>query len=87
MADGYSELDVKKLQTHEGVAELNRMLRFLYSAVNVNGDLPCDINGYGSPLNVVAAKVGTTYRRLDGGTNTTFYIKESGTDASGWIPK
>lgn len=87
MAEGYSELDEKKLATHEGVAELNRMLRFLYSVVNVNGELPCDINGYGSPLNVIAAKVGTTYRRLDGGASTSFYVKESGTDASGWVAK
>lgn len=84
MAEGFSELDQEKLKTHEGVAELNRMLRFLYSAVNSNGDLPCDLSGYGSPLNVVAAKVGSTYRRLDGGAGTSFYVKESASDASGW---
>jgi len=87
MADGFFELDVEKLKTQEGVAELNRMLRFLYSAVNTNGDLPCDLSGYGSPLNLVAAKVGTTYRRLDGGANTSFYVKESGEDGSGWTAK
>lgn len=87
MADGFTELDHNKLQTHEGVAELNRMLRFLYSAVNSNGELPCDFSGYGSPLNVIAAKVGSTYRRFDGGMNTSFYVKESGTDASGWVAK
>jgi len=87
MADGFFELDVKKLKTHEGVAELNRMIRFLFAHVNSNGELPCDLSGYGSPLNVVAAKVGTTYRRLDGGASTSFYVKESGTDASGWVAK
>lgn len=87
MAEGYSELDERKLATHEGVAELNRMLRFLYSSVCSNGELPCDLSGYGTPLNVVAAKVGTTYRRLDGGANTSFYVKESGTDATGWVAK
>lgn len=87
MADGFIELDEKKLQTHEGVAELNRMLRLLFSATNLNGELPCDFSGYGSPLNVIAAKVGSTYRRFDGGANTSFYVKESGTDASGWVAK
>lgn len=44
--------------------------------------------GTGSPEGVVAAPVGTAYLRLDGGTGTTLYVKETGTDTStGWVAK
>jgi hypothetical protein len=44
--------------------------------------------GTGSPLNVVTADVGTLYMRVDGGANTTLYVKESGNGAStGWVAK
>lgn len=43
--------------------------------------------GNGSPEGVVIAGVGTLYRRLDGGANTTLYVKESGTGNTGWIAK
>lgn len=41
--------------------------------------------GTGTPQGVVAAPVGSLYSRLDGGTDTTVYRKEAGTDANGWI--
>lgn len=44
--------------------------------------------GYGSPEGVVAAPVGSEYRRLDGGAMTTLYAKESGgTGNTGWVGK
>jgi hypothetical protein len=43
------------------------------------------LTGIGVPA--VAAPVGSLYLRTDGGANTTLYVKETGTDASGWIPK
>jgi hypothetical protein len=43
--------------------------------------------GTGSPLNVVSAPVGTIFLRLDGGANTTLYVKEANTDATGWVGK
>lgn len=43
--------------------------------------------GVGSPEGVVIASIGTIYIRTDGGTNTTFYIKESGTGNTGWVAK
>jgi hypothetical protein len=45
------------------------------------------LSGLGSPEGVVTAKIGTIYSRLDGGTSTTLYVKESGTGATGWVPK
>jgi hypothetical protein len=45
-------------------------------------------SGKGSPENVVAAKVGATYHRLDGGAGTSFYVKESGgSSRTGWVAK
>jgi L-aminopeptidase/D-esterase-like protein len=44
--------------------------------------------GTGTPEGNVAARVGATYHRLDGGAGTSFYVKETGgTGATGWIGK
>ena len=43
--------------------------------------------GENSPEGVVVAPVGTIYLRANGGTNTTLYVKESGTGNVGWIAK
>lgn len=40
--------------------------------------------GAGSPLNTITAPVGSMFLRTDGSGGTTLYVKESGTDASGW---
>lgn len=48
---------------------------------------PLDTYGAGSPEGVLAAPVGSTYRRTDGGAGTTFYVKESGTGNTGWAAK
>lgn len=44
-----------------------------------------DIVGSGAPA--VAAPVGSTYHRTDGGAGTSFYVKESGTGTTGWVGK
>jgi hypothetical protein len=41
--------------------------------------------GRGSPAGVVSAVPGSSYRNLDGGLNATFWIKQSATDATGWV--
>lgn len=43
--------------------------------------------GDGSPEGVVTAGKGSMYMRRDGGANTSFYIKESGTGNTGWVAK
>jgi hypothetical protein len=44
--------------------------------------------GTGTPQNVVAAPVGATYHRLDGGAGTSLYVKESGGSGNtGWVGK
>jgi hypothetical protein len=49
-------------------------------------DLPV-YKGSGSPEGVVTASIGSIYLRTDGGTGTTFYVKESGTANTGWVAK
>ncbi|MBV9784768.1 MAG: right-handed parallel beta-helix repeat-containing protein [Acidisphaera sp.] len=41
--------------------------------------------GHGSPVGVVSAPPGSDYRNLDGGAFTTLWIKQSGSDANGWV--
>jgi hypothetical protein len=43
--------------------------------------------GSGTPQGVVSAPVGAVYHRTDGGTGTSFYVKESGTGNTGWVAK
>ncbi len=87
MAEGYSELSLEKIKTSEGIGELNRMLRFLFDYLPGDGVNIRVFSGYGSPLNVISAGIGSVYLRADGGAATSLYIKESGTDGSGWVAK
>lgn len=43
--------------------------------------------GTGSPEGVLASPVGSVYLRVDGGSSTSFYVKESGTGNTGWAAK
>src|SRR5207342_1881283 len=43
-----------------------------------------DLFGLGTPEGVITAPIGSTWSRQDGGTSTTFYVKESGTGNTGW---
>lgn len=54
---------------------------------NVQARIALVLQGTGSPETVVTAPVGAVYQRLDGGAGTSFYVKESGTGANGWVAK
>jgi hypothetical protein len=43
--------------------------------------------GSGTPEGSVTADVGSSYHRTDGGSGTSFYVKESGTGNTGWVAK
>lgn len=45
------------------------------------------IRGNGTPEAAIAAPVGSSYQRLDGGAATTLYQKETGTGNTGWVAK
>ncbi len=49
------------------------------------GDGVFDRSGHNSPEGVVTANIGSVYRRTNGSTGTTLYIKESGTGNTGWV--
>ena len=44
-------------------------------------------NGSGSPEGALTAPIGSMWTRADGSTNTTLYVKESGTGNTGWVAK
>lgn len=44
-----------------------------------------ELIGRGSPLNVVSAPAGSTYRNLNGGVGATFWVKQSGTSSANWV--
>jgi len=46
---------------------------------------PSQRAGSGTPEGKVTAPVGSVYMRTDGGTGSTFYVKQSGTAATGWV--
>ena len=81
MADGYNPITLKSIESIDGLNELNRMLMELYNNMAGDGNMVKVYNGYGVPT--FAAGVGSLYQRLDGGANTTLYVRESG----GWTAK
>jgi parallel beta-helix repeat protein len=44
-----------------------------------------ELIGRGSPLNAYPAPPGSTYRNLNGGVGSTFWVKQSGTGTSNWV--
>ncbi|HQU03655.1 MAG TPA: right-handed parallel beta-helix repeat-containing protein, partial [Acidocella sp.] len=44
-----------------------------------------ELIGRGSPLNVVAAPPGSTFRNLNGGAGATFWVKLANTDSTNWV--
>lgn len=59
----------------------------IIQAYYINASSEYHKTGNGSPEGVLSAPVGTLYSRLDGGTLTTLYVKESGTGNTGWVAK
>jgi hypothetical protein len=53
--------------------------------LNVSDGTKQIVWGNGAPA--ISAGVGSIYLRMDGGANTTLYIKESGTGSTGWVAK
>jgi hypothetical protein len=43
--------------------------------------------GSGTPEGALTAPIGSLFLRLNGGANTTLYVKESGTGNTGWVAK
>lgn len=87
MADGFTEFTVENLQTNDGIAQINAVIRKLYDNISGDGESVRVFNGYGSPEGVLTAGIGSLYLRVDGGANTSAYFKESGTGNTGWVAR
>lgn len=78
--DGVKTMDFKFADTGVFVIEAK--------AVRFNGVML--FTGKGSPLNVIAAPLGSFYLNQNGGANTCIYVKETETlkgDSTGWVAK
>lgn len=51
-----------------------------------DGETIYDLVGSGTPEGTVTAAVGSVYRRSNGSSNTTLYVKETGSGNTGWVP-
>lgn len=72
-----------EVYSHRDQTELRRIIEQALNRIENTGVL----SGTGTPESVVAAPVGTLFRRLDGGAGTSLYVKESGTGTTGWAAK
>lgn len=78
----------KKLAMYERAVTVDagriimQMPVIIRGATNINGITI--FTGNGSPEGVVTANVGSLYLRLNGGSGSTLYVKESGTAKTGW---
>tara|TARA_R100001509_G_scaffold159320_3_gene125627 strand:- start:3127 stop:5184 length:2058 start_codon:yes stop_codon:yes gene_type:complete len=56
-----------------------------YWIIEGNIHEPLKLKGTSAPEGVVTANIGTMFVNLSGGSNTTLFIKESGTGNTGWV--
>lgn len=56
-------------------------------SINIGSGSARILSGTGSPEGAIAAVIGSIFLRTDGGTNTTLYVKQSGTGSTGWVAK
>lgn len=87
MADGFIELTPEGLKGADGINTLNQMLRTLFDCIAGDANQRKVFSGVGTPEGSVVAAVGSLYMRTDGGASTSFYVKESGSGATGWVAK
>ena len=69
----------------------NKLLSFdsngLPAAVTSSTALALIYSGTNTPEGAVTATVGSLFLRTNGGSNTTLYVKESGSGNTGWVGK
>lgn len=82
----YAQLDASNVPSsyQNAISGINGVL---FSADGTLAAPVRDLVGTGSPEGVVAANIGSVFRRTDGGAGTTLYIKESGVGNTGWVAK
>lgn len=78
IASGTKRIQNASVVIPSTAAASHEYLNFTYAKV---------YSGTGSPEGVISAVVGSIFLRSDGGTGTTFYVKESGSSNTGWVAK
>jgi hypothetical protein len=81
----YQDFTLETIKTPSGISRLNDILRQLAQNISSDGEGVRVYQGYGTPEASVAAGIGSLYMRLDGGTDTAVYRKESGSGDTGWV--
>ena len=66
--------------------DLTKATLLLFNVLTTSG-IRIEHAGTGTPESSIIAGVGSLWRRTDGGTSTTLYVKESGTSNTGWVAK
>ena len=88
---GYATADIKLTSAASGNQTRTRLRDNTFSIIAVDANVTAmdygSLVGTGSPEGVVTATIGTVFRRLDGGTSTSLYVKESGSGNTGWVAK
>lgn len=87
ITSGFTELTPETLRSPEGVLMLNNMLRVLFDKYAGDTESVRILHGYGTPEENVSSGIGSLYMRVDGGEDTSLYVKESGTGNTGWVAK
>ena len=66
--------------------DLTKATFILFNLLTTSG-IRVEHAGTGTPEGSIISAVGGLWRRTDGGTSTTLYVKESGTSNTGWVAK
>lgn len=74
--------------SHNNIDQVDLTKSGVYTPItSLNGSL-LDVQETGAGAPTIAARIGSTWRRFPfGSPGATFYVKESGTDGSGWTAK
>lgn len=76
------------LTSNASAADLTEFIEYRFpGAIGVQGTDAKIYSGTNTPEGAVSAVVGSLYMRLNGGANTTLYVKESGSGNTGWVAK
>jgi hypothetical protein len=70
----------EKLHVSGGNVKVDASYGFMLGSVKI-------LSGANTPEGAVTAPVGSLFLRTNGGSGTTFYVKESGTGNTGWVAK
>lgn len=75
------------LQVLDNVGTSTAPIVYSYAKIGPIAGNILDVTGSGDPEGAITADIGSTFRRIDGGVLTSFYVKEVGIGNTGWAAK